>query len=285
MPAEEAEWREGAARHWRQAPLKHRGWGHGERHRGRSLRPAGMAASLKIALAGPRSCSTAHACRRRRDCDRRGARGRADRGPRLPRPSRSRSASPKSVRTADELLGGDRQRSRCRRRDPAHRPLAFDARQEDRHRARLGLRRGQEARRRVRYRGVLRYLAARQRAGAAFPACALPRLLGERPHHAVRQRAGRHDGRPGDDHRQAVRRRRYQCGEGECAAAGHAGGALRRGVALGEPRSRRELAGGAEQDRRKRRRRAEHRHNRPRIGRHRAVRHLPRQHAGQGRER
>ena len=112
-----------------------------------------------------------------------------------------------------QLRRGDRERSGGRRRDSADRPLALDPRQEDRQRARLGLRRRQEAGRRVRHRGVLRHLAARQRAGAALPACALPRLLGQRPHHAGAARApdGR-DGRPGDDHRQAVRRRRHQRG-------------------------------------------------------------------------
>ena len=63
----------------------------------------------------------------------------------------------------------------------------------------------------------------------------------------VRHRAERHDGRPGDDRRQAIRRRRHQCREGEFAATGHAGGALRRGFALGKPRARRQLAG-AEND-------------------------------------
>ena len=63
---------------------------------------------------------------------------------------------------------------------------------------------------------------------APLPARQAPGLLGQRPHHAVRHRAGRPDGRQGGDDRQAVRPGRDQFGRGDCAAAGHAGGALRR---------------------------------------------------------
>ena len=58
-----------------------------------------------------------------------------------------------------------------------------------------------------RRRGRLRHVAARQRARAALPGCALPRLLGQRPHHALRHRARRRHGDERGGDREAVRRR------------------------------------------------------------------------------
>ena len=66
-----------------------------------------------------------------------------------------------------------------------------------------------------------------------------PGDLGQRPHHAVRHRARRPDGRQGGADRQPVRPGRHQLGASAAAAAGHAGGALRRSHAPGRPRARR----------------------------------------------
>ena len=64
-------------------------------------------------------------------------------------------------------------------------------------------------------------------------------VVGQRPHHAVGHGAGRGHARQGGDHRAPVRARDHQHGRGGVAAAGHAGGALRRGLAPGRPRARR----------------------------------------------
>ena len=83
--------------------------------------------------------------------------------------ARSRSASPRTCapkRASVEVMVGDPEVADV---DSAHRPLALDPRQEDRHHAGLGLRRRQEAGRRVRHRGVVRHLAACSRARRAFP--------------------------------------------------------------------------------------------------------------------
>ena len=91
---------------------------------------------------------------------------------------------------------------------------------------------GQEARRRVRHRGRLRHLAARQRARAALPGM---RARVSSANGRIMLAGTAHDaviGRPGGHHRQAVRRRRHQLRQGARAAAGDARSALRRGVAL-----------------------------------------------------
>ena len=129
-------------------------------------------------------------------------------------------------------------RSRGRRRQPADRPRAVDPRQEDRHHARLGLWRRQEADRHVRRRGVLRHLAAAAEI-APLPGGGIRvssvngriMLSGTAPDAVTLDKAV--------TIAKPVRARRHQHGPGDAAAAGHAGGALRRGHAPGRPRPRR----------------------------------------------
>ena len=111
------------------------------------------------------------------------------------------------VRTDTSFVEHHRRRSRGGRRQSADRPLALDPRQEERHHARVGLRRRQEADRRVRRRGGLRHLAAADRDQPPLPARQPEGLGGQRPHHAVGHGAGRPDRRQGGADRQAVRRR------------------------------------------------------------------------------
>ena len=128
-------------------------------------------------------------------------------------------------------------RSRSRGRHPVDRPVAVDPRQEDRNDARVGLRRGQEAGRHLRRRGVLRHLAARRRA-APLHRRRHQGVVGQRPHHALGHRARRRDAGQGGGHRAPVRARHHQRGAGAGAPASDAGGALHRGHAPGRPRAR-----------------------------------------------
>ena len=107
-------------------------------------------------------------------------------------------------------------RSRRRRRQSADRPRAVDPRQEDRHHARHGLRRGQEAGRHFRRRGVLRRLAA-GRGDRALHRRRHQGVLDQRPHHAQRHLAGRRHARQGGHDRQAVRAGRHQHRSGDCS--------------------------------------------------------------------
>ena len=142
------------------------------------------------------------------------------------------------VRTDDSFVDVIGRRSGRRRRQSAHRPHAVDPRQEDRHHARVGLCRGQEADRHFRRRGDLRHHPADQRAAsAAFPAraCRRPRSTA-----ASCCRARCADAATLD---KAVTIARQFGPEiinsvvGDVAAAGHAGSALHRDFAHRRPRA------------------------------------------------
>ena len=130
-------------------------------------------------------------------------------------------------------------RSRGRRRHSADRSCALDPRQEDRHHAGHDLRRRQAAGRAVRRRGVLRHFAPRSRARAASPAAASGC---RRSTAASCCRATAPDAATLD--KAVVIARQFapdiiNTVQVAAAAAGHAGGALRRGQPYGRPRARR----------------------------------------------
>ncbi len=92
---------------------------------------------------------------------------------------------------------------------PVDRPIAVDTRQEDRNNAGIDLRRGQEAGRNLRRRGVLRHLAA-LRGVAPDDRQRHQGVVGQRPHHALGLGARCSDPGQGGGHRPPVRARCHQ---------------------------------------------------------------------------
>ena len=226
-------------------------WGNMQRGAPRPDRSAPRRDWLKTALRARADAGVRHrraACRRLRARARAGARSRADRRPHRPRRSRSRSASRKACApesSFSEVIVSD--------------PDVADAIPlTDRSLSVLGKKIGTA---RVSVYGEGKKLVGVFDIEVSYDTSRLGSELAQRFPHArfrvssvngrimlARHRARRRDGRPGDDHRQAVRRRRHQFREGERAAAGDAGSALRRSLALGRPRSRRQLAGVVQQN-------------------------------------